>query len=35
MQETTQKTLESQKRVDFYQVVTRKVIKHLERGEIP
>lgn len=35
MQETTQKTLAPSKKVDFYQVVTRKIIKHLERGEIP
>ena len=35
MQETSQTILEKPKRVDFYQVVTRKIIKHLERGEIP
>ena len=35
MQETIQKPLASQKRVDFYHVITRKIIKHLEQGKIP
>lgn len=35
MQEASQRTLTSQKTVDFYLVITRSIIKQLEQGRIP
>ena len=35
MQEASQTALASQKMVDFYLVITRNIIKHLEQGHIP
>lgn len=35
MQETSQTSSVSQKTVDFYRVITKKIIKHLQQGHIP